>query len=47
MCIIFMLFYTAFITKQHFQILGEMVKKVLKMRKYNFFFKFVCMLTDC
>ena len=51
MCITYMLFYTAFVTKQHFQIFGEMVQKVLKMRKYNFFFfffvKYVCMLTDC
>ena len=46
MCIIFMLFYTAFITKQHFQILGEMVKKVLKMRKYNFFFCQICLHVD-
>ena len=48
MCIIYMLFDTAFITKVHFQIFGEMVLKVLKMRKYNLFFvKYVCMLTDC
>ena len=38
MCIINMLFYTAFITKEHVQIFGEMVQKVLKMRKYNLFF---------
>ena len=48
MCIIYMLFYTAFTTKEHFQIFGEMVQKVLEMRKYNLFFvKYVCMLTDC
>ena len=45
MCIIYMTFYTAFITKEHFQIFGEMVQKVLKMRKCNLFFvKYVCML---
>ena len=38
MCIIYMTFYTAFITKEHFQIFGEMVQKVLKMRKCNLFF---------
>ena len=32
MCITYMLFYTAFITKEHFQIFGEMVQKVLIMR---------------
>ena len=47
MCIIYMTFYTAFITKEHFQIFGEMVQKVLKMRKCNLFFvKYVCMLAD-
>ena len=44
----YMLFYTVFITKEHFQIFGEMVQKVLIMRKYNLIFvKYVCMLTDC
>ena len=48
MGIINMLFYTAFITKERFQIFGEMVQKVLNLRKYNLFFvKYVCMLTDC
>ena len=32
-----MTFYTAFITKEYFQIFGEMVQKVLKMRKCNLF----------
>ena len=35
MCIIYMTFYTAFVTKEHFQFFGEMVQKVLKMRKCN------------
>ena len=48
MHITYMLFYTAFITKEHFQILGEMVQKMLKVRKYYLFFvRYVCMLTDC
>ena len=42
MCIIYMTFYTAFITKEHFQIFGEMVQKVLKMRKCNLFFCQTC-----
>ena len=42
------IFYTAFITKEHFQIFGEMVEKILKMRKYHLFFvKYVCILMDC
>ena len=47
MCIIYMTFYTAFITKEHFQIFGEMVQKVLKMRKCNLFLSnmFACWLT--
>ena len=43
MCIIYMTFYTAFITKEHFQIFGEMVQKVLKMRKCNLFFYQICL----
>ena len=46
MCIIYMLFYTAFITKEHFQIFGEMVQKVLKMGKYNLFFCQICLHVD-
>ena len=33
MCIKYMLFYTTFLKKEHFQIFREMVKKTLKMRK--------------
>ena len=41
-----MTFYTAFITKEHFQIFGEMVQKVLKMRKFIFLSNmFACWLT--
>ena len=43
---IYMLFYTAFITKEYFQIFGEMVQKVLKMRKYNLFFCQICLHVD-
>ena len=43
MCIIYMTFYTAFITKEHFQIFGEMVQKVLKMRKCNLFSCQICL----
>ena len=39
------LFYTAFITKEHFQIFGEMVQKVLKM-KYSLFFCQICLHVD-
>ena len=46
MRIIYMLFYTAFITIEHFQIFGEMVQKVLKMRKYNFFLGQICLHVD-
>ena len=46
MCIIYMLFYTAFITIEHFQIFGEMVPKVLKMRKYDLFFCQICLDVD-
>ena len=46
MCITYMLFYTVFITKEHFQIFGEMVQKVLTMRKYNLFFCQICLHVD-
>ena len=32
---VFLLFYTAFTTKEHFQIFGEIVQKTLKMSKFN------------
>ena len=38
MCQIYMLFYTGFITKKHFQSFVEMVQKVLKIKKYNLIF---------
>ena len=34
---------TTTITKEHFQIFGEMVQKVLKMRKCNLFFYQICL----
>ena len=45
----YMLFYTTFIIKEHFQIFREMVKKnPLKMRKCLLVLvNYVCMLTDC
>ena len=48
MCTKYMLFYTAFIIKEHFQTFGEMVQKPWKIKKCQLFFvKHVCMLTNC
>ena len=48
MCIKYMLFYTTFIIKEHFQIFREMDKKTYKMGKCLLFLvNYVCMLTDC
>ena len=43
---VYNIFYTAFITKEDFQIFGEMVQKVLKMTKYNLFFCQICLHVD-